>query len=152
MKAEIYYLVYISTAIKLFKDEDLMPLLDQSRRYNQERGISGLLLYAEGCFIQIIEGQKQRVKNLFSQKICKDARHHSMILMVEGSEPDRSFPEWSMGFQSMRRNALSSNIPGFTKILGEGNSPHESYPEVSAKILALLKSFYKTTGLRRHYE
>src|ERR1700744_4396324 len=97
MPDKVYNLVYMSTASVVFTQQDLIGLLEQSRKHNQEKGITGLLLYAEGSFMQLLEGRKQDVDELM-ERIKKDERHHDVIIMETGEVAQRQFPDWAMGF------------------------------------------------------
>ena len=91
-------LVYLSTARSLFSDSDLMDLLKKSQANNQAAGITGLLLYSNGNFIQLLEGEAEIVRALYS-RITQDPRHHNCIQLFDRATQARLFPEWSMGFR-----------------------------------------------------
>ncbi len=96
----MYHLVYTSYATEPFLEEDLVQLLVQSRAYNKEKSISGILLYLQGKFIQVLEGKKSVVLALYST-IEKDPRHKKVRIVIEGSSPQRLFKGWSMGFKQL---------------------------------------------------
>ena len=91
-------LVYLSTARSLFSDADLMALLKTSQASNQAAGITGLLLYSSGNFIQLLEGDGEAVRALYT-RITQDPRHHNCIPLYDRAAPARLFPDWSMGFR-----------------------------------------------------
>ncbi|WP_412469307.1 BLUF domain-containing protein [Pedobacter sp. KLB.chiD] len=105
MPTRIYYLVYTSIASRLMSDEDLLLLLEQSRRNNTALGLTGMLLYmegrfitkTEGRFIQFLEGDKEKVVSIYNS-ICSDERNKSILMLGSGFWHKRSFPAWSMGF------------------------------------------------------
>ncbi|MTI39238.1 BLUF domain-containing protein, partial [Fulvivirga lutimaris] len=80
----MYYLVYGSNAHHPMDEVELMKLLHQARIKNKENGITGLLIYSESKFIQVLEGEKEAVLNLFHQ-IREDARHHKVSIIIEGN-------------------------------------------------------------------
>ena len=96
----IFYLIYLSSATKLFSDNDLSEILAISRFNNTGRGITGLLLYHDGNILQVLEGEKQAVMDLYFH-IEEDNRHRGIIKMLSGTCEERSFPEWSMGFKTV---------------------------------------------------
>ena len=98
---DLYRLIYISRAVELLSDQQLCTLLEQARRNNQSRSITGLLLYKDLSFIQVLEGPKSPIESTFSS-IGKDPRHYRIKTLIE-LEPitERSFPDWSMGFQRL---------------------------------------------------
>jgi len=78
---------------------DLEELLDHARRSNAAKGITGALVYAEGIFLQILEGDKVRVQELMA-KIQRDIRHEGVIILREGEVPKAIFGSWKMAFVS----------------------------------------------------
>ncbi len=108
-------IVYVSAARKLFDTTQLKELLDVARRNNARLGVSGILLYDAGSFIQVLEGEQAVVAPLF-RSIAADDRHDRVRVVREREIAARSFSEWSMGFVSIdprlvlpRRHGLSSN-------------------------------------------
>lgn len=101
----MYYLVYISTAVKLLDDEDLRAILIASRKKNTVRNISGLLLYSEGVFIQLLEGDKMEVE-LAYKGIELDRRHKNLIILATGEYEKRMFPNWSMGYSVANKDMV----------------------------------------------
>lgn len=88
--------VYVSAAQALFDDQQLSALLTQSRRDNRARGITGMLLYVDGNFMQALEGEHAIVEALL-QKISRDPRHKRIVTLYHAPIPERNFPDWSMG-------------------------------------------------------
>lgn len=119
----MYYLVYVSFAIKPFTPKGLRKLLIHCRDNNIENGITGILLYIEGKFVQILEGKSEKVKVLF-EKIKRDRRHKDISRILEGPLESRNFPNFSMGFFTMDDKT-------FTKLSGFKNiNEFFSYPQV----------------------
>lgn len=104
----LYHVIYISKAVIPLSGEALSHLLQQSRRWNESIGITGMLLYIErhmmsqitGRFMQVIEGDESNIKPLF-EKIKQDPRHHQLMLLQDGPIGQRSFNNWVMGFKVM---------------------------------------------------
>lgn len=74
-----------------------------------------MLLYKDGEFMQILEGEEQTVKDLYA-KVWEDPRHRMVNLIIERPVEKRSFGEWSMGFCILHRTELKK-VPGFTEFL-----------------------------------
>ncbi|HWD40590.1 MAG TPA: BLUF domain-containing protein [Fimbriimonas sp.] len=89
--------IYVSTAFHPMSDSELVSLLETSRRTNVEAGISGVLIYCDGCFLQVIEGPAEVVDSLF-ESISKDRRHHSVTQLVYEEVSKRAFSQLDMGF------------------------------------------------------
>lgn len=101
---DLVSLVYTSTAVRPLDDDALSGLLGQSRDANGARAVTGMLLYRDGRFIQVLEGTRAVVTAL-AGAIARDGRHRDMrILMLEGISA-RQFPDWTMGYQGLHRPA-----------------------------------------------
>ena len=97
--AVLYHLVYVSVASRPLGEHDLLDLLESARTHNAKVGITGMLLFRDGAFMQGLEGPKKEVLELFD-RITKDERHDCVIVLSQGPIESRSFPDWSMGFKS----------------------------------------------------
>lgn len=113
--ANLYQLVYTSTATRSFSKTDLVELLKGSVRRNTRAGITGLLLYHSGTFIQALEGDKEALTDLF-EKISRDARHHHVIRLIQGPIRERNFPDSAMGFRDLNSPELRK-LPGYSEFL-----------------------------------
>lgn len=81
-------------------EDQLLFLLNQSREKNLRLGITGMLLYKGGNFMQMLEGEKAVVLELY-ETIRKDDRHKMVITVMTGDIARRNFEDWSMGFCNM---------------------------------------------------
>ncbi len=113
----VYQMVYISAQTVEFDDASLRELLAVARKNNQAAGISGMLLYHEGSFIQVLEGDREDVERLFN-KIGLDGRHANTTVIFKGHAEERTFEEWGMGFLSVK--ALGDIPDGFHPFLRSG--------------------------------
>lgn len=76
-----YTICYVSTATGDMKQEKIKELLEKWKDKNSEKGIKGILLYSEGNFFQVLEGEKKEINQLF-EVIKKDNRHHTIIQIL----------------------------------------------------------------------
>jgi hypothetical protein len=97
VEKELRSMVYASSAVRLFSHEELVELLRISRINNARLGITGMLLYDSGNFIQAIEGPRDNVDKLF-EKIRVDPRHKQVTVILEGPLDERQFRNYTMGF------------------------------------------------------
>ena len=102
----MYRIIYLSSAIDSVDEAELKKLLIKSRTNNFENDITGILLHIDGDFIQVLEGNKEQVKNLYD-KIAKDNRHKGLINVVQGEIDKRQFDEWSMGYKSTNYDEIN---------------------------------------------
>ncbi len=93
----IYQIAYVSLSKTLFEEALLSDILTVSKRNNTRDGISGVLMYHNQLFFQILEGERNRVKNCYA-RILRDPRHSSISLMWEGEAVTRAFTSWAMGY------------------------------------------------------
>ena len=107
----MFQLVYASTAAKVFSANELFEWLPPYREKNARLGITGLLLYKEGSFMQALEGDEAVVRELYAT-IRADDRHHHVLTLVTMTVPARQFPDWSMGFKNLDSEEAAP-VPGY---------------------------------------
>lgn len=96
----MFYLIYVSSAVKLMSEDELLFLQQEAREKNHKLGITGMLLYKGGNFMQMLEGEEQTVLELYDL-IIKDDRHKDVNEIITGDIKKRNFEDWSMGFYNM---------------------------------------------------
>lgn len=111
-------LIYASAATVDFPDEELKELLKIARRNNEPLAVSGMLLYHEGSFLQILEGEESVVLALYD-KIEADPRHDNVKMLLRSEIEERSFGDWKMGFYDASGSAQRSNA-GFVDFFRNG--------------------------------
>jgi hypothetical protein len=111
----LFQVVYTSTAAATFSRAELMAMLKGSVQRNTEAGITGLLLYKDGTFMQVLEGDRAAVTALYA-KISRDPRHRNVIPLLQGSIPERQFPNSAMAFRDLETAELR-NLPGYSEFL-----------------------------------
>lgn len=88
-------LLYASRAVDTSPDA-IESILSQSRQHNPVSGITGILCYGGGIFLQAMEGGRMQVSELFGH-IQRDARHKDVVLLHYEEIFERRFGGWSMG-------------------------------------------------------
>jgi Sensors of blue-light using FAD len=139
---KISFLIYVSIATKLFTESELINLLEVSRKNNAAAGVTGMLLYKDKKFMQLLEGEEKEVARIFG-KILKDPRHHNVITLRKGQRDERDFSEWLMGFANLDAASVES-IPGYSEYLSTPLTA-DAFPDPS-NAQRLLRIF-KRTGL-----
>ena len=94
-------LLYASRAIDTSSDA-IEAILIQSRQHNPECGITGILCYGGGIFLQAIEGGRMAVSELYGH-IQKDPRHKEVVLLHYEEITERRFGGWTMGHVNMSK-------------------------------------------------
>lgn len=145
---ELYRLMYVSTSSSFLTDAEVDALLAQSRRNNEAAGISGLLIYVEGHFLQYIEGRPGDIAAL-TERIEADPRHHGILRLLEGPSRNRAFPDWSMGYRRLGTGA-GAPLAGAVNLARRGVK--ESLPaDLPRELTVFMESFYRSSlGLRGH--
>ncbi len=103
--------VYASVATREFSRDQLDDLLRQSRRNNGASDVTGMLLYRDGRFIQVLEGPEKTVRDLLAV-IKADTRHEKVRVLLEEHLTERTFADWTMGYEPIRVPS-SPVAPGF---------------------------------------
>lgn len=138
----IYTLVYASSASWRMEEAELQDILQKARNHNSRVDISGLLLYAEGNFLQILEGDEDQVNALYD-KIEKDRRHTGMIRLMTLRSDERNFPDWSMGYKRISSQDLEASVPGFSDFFHSKAVSQNMKDKMNAAIWTMLTSFRK---------
>lgn len=148
-----HHIIYISTADHLMTAEELSTILVESRQWNQDHGITGMLLYVEGIFaslgkrnvesafagrfMQILEGSREEVEKIFNM-IKEDSRHFNITPLENAPSSSRYFESWQMGFKILSASELEASTDFFNPdiLFASGSDQEVSHP------LNFLKSFY----------
>lgn len=125
----LYQIVYTSTAAENFGRPELVQLLKGSVERNARAGITGLLLYAGGRFMQVLEGEEEAVITLFA-KISRDPRHHHVIPLIHEPIERRQFPNSAMAFRDLEAPELRS-LPGYSEFLNTPPDKELLAPDIS---------------------
>jgi len=97
-----YAISYVSTADINLTSEQIDEVLKWSENWNNSHHIKGLLIYSDGNFLQVIEGEKEIILRLF-EGIKKDARHHNIIKIFGKEIESESFDDYKSDFLSEHR-------------------------------------------------
>ena len=96
----LYELIYKSRASSELDDEGLKEILEIARKYNIPQNITGCLLYHDGQFLQMLEGEHEVIQNLY-QKIKHDSKHLDSVVLHMNEIKKRTFNDWSMAFKAL---------------------------------------------------
>jgi hypothetical protein len=111
LERSVYQVLYHSCTRAAPSDDQLQELLRQSRAYNAQHGITGLLLYSDGHYVQVLEGPQSAVQALYA-RIQQDPRHEQVVTVSAGPGPQRQFAEWSMGFGRVVQSGVEQGLDG----------------------------------------
>lgn len=106
---DLYHISYFSRCCIDGSDDviehDAQRLLAVARARNTSLGVTGSLLYMDGCFAQILEGKEDDLNALYAN-ICKDRRHSDVTLLSRHSLSQRAFPGFAMHYSNARPGAV----------------------------------------------
>ncbi|MFV1921052.1 MAG: BLUF domain-containing protein [Methylotenera sp.] len=142
---DLSLLAYTSVACHHMSHQELITLLTHCRQKNSSRNISGMLLYMDGCFFQVLEGPRAQLELLF-EKISKDQRHHHVMKLIVEPITERAFENWSMGFKDITAAELAS-ITGLTNFLNNEEKGFMGIESTRAK--QLIQTFRDGRWLRK---
>ena len=134
----VFQLVYVSSAKTKFSQAELKALLDQSREKNARLGLSGILLYHDGNFMQLLEGEEKQVRSLYT-RIAEDPRHGGFIILISGPVAERTFPDWTMAFRNMASAEVKA-LPGYNSFMNH-DARGDTFPTNPNRALSLLRTF-----------
>jgi hypothetical protein len=133
-------LLYVSRLADPSKPEVIDSILAESRAHNPSLGITGILCYGAGIFLQAIEGGRGAVSDLYNH-ICKDKRHTDVVLLDFEEISERRFGGWTMGQVNLAK--LNTSI-----VLKYSEKPELDPYAVSGKVsLALLEELMATASI-----
>jgi hypothetical protein len=134
-------LVYVSNRKPNCSSEEIEKILASCEKNNPSLNITGVLLYSETKFIQLVEGEAKVIMDLY-EKIKKDDRHSNTMMISYNAIKEKSFPSWHMG----TRNISSTNVHFKTDISADDkvvfNSILNGKEENGQKVLNLLRKFF----------
>ncbi len=132
-------LLYASRAVDT-SPEAINAILAQSRLHNPESGITGILCYGGGIFLQAIEGGRMSISALYGL-IQRDVRHADVVLLHYEEISERRFGGWTMGQVDTSR--INASI-----LLKYAEKPELDPYSVSGKVsLALLEELMATASI-----
>jgi len=134
----MHHLIYSSAATLPFTDEELQSLLTNASARNQQLGITGVLLYHDGEFMQLLEGEATVIQALY-KVIEQDSRHTSIFKMADKSIEARSFPDWSMAFKPIDAEAFAQ-LKGYQRPAALDTAP-QGLSGADALLLIVMRNF-----------
>jgi Sensors of blue-light using FAD len=132
-------LLYVSNSPPDLSPSALDAILTTARHNNALCGVTGLLLYIDDGFLQMLEGEERMLLDLYN-RIAVDRRHWNVRLMLDRQISARAFPDWSMGFE---RPCMDD--PETAGMFGVARSAiHDQLSPNTGRIVAMmLQTFYR---------
>lgn len=118
-------------------EAELTTILKGAVRFNEEHGITGILLAHQGCFLQALEGPLTAV-NRALKRIARDRRHYDLKLVADAEAPQRAFPRWSMCAAAL--SEVDAEIVGVLSY--RAFEPHHLDGPAALRLLATIASVH----------
>lgn len=132
-----YAICYVSNANTNLSREEIKRLLEVSKQTNTQKQMTGILLFSEGNFFQVLEGEKEIVLELF-EKIKKDPRHSNIFTIFSKEITKKKFEEYQVDFVANKQN--TDKIQDY---LYHIQSLDESSQKVVKEVLSIFIDSYK---------
>lgn len=107
-----YAIFYVSTAVKDLNRQEIDKILNYAKQYNNENNLTGILLYSEGNFFQVLEGEKSEVLKIYDQ-IQEDERHYNIIKIFSKEVPQRTFDGYEVDYISEDARYSSEHLRNY---------------------------------------
>jgi len=140
---ELVHCIYSSASTNDVSPIDLAALLAECREKNSKAGLTGMLLYGNRTFFQVLEGDRPVVEALLA-KLAADPRHERLTKIILEPIEERSFAQWTMGYAKITKKELA-DIPGLNDFFAQGRS----YTELGEGRAKTLLSAFKEGAWRR---
>ncbi len=125
-------IVYVSKAARLMTEGDLLHIQESSRKRNKEHGITGVLLYADGSFMQYLEGPAAGLLQVYAI-IKTSPLHYGLIDLVRERITVREFGDWWMACHHVGAAA--------------GSPLGDHYPQLAARLASALPGTTASTSV-----
>lgn len=136
-RVSLRQVIYTSHALVPFEPADLADLLIRARANNEAHGLTGMLVHADGDFLQVIEGESLEVETVL-ERIRRDTRHTKLRVVADRTIHHRSFPDWRMAF----RDSSADELEGFDPFFVEGGRLVDVEHGVAARMIEAFATFH----------
>ena len=124
------------------QSDELEEILQHARGSNATKGITGALIYVDGVFLQILEGETDTVQELMA-RISKDVRHETVTVLKQGEISCAIFSDWKMAYVSATPQQVAewaglSGTIAIPEILTDMRQDPQRTAQLAAGILSVL--------------
>jgi hypothetical protein len=134
----IYRLIYVSVACAGMTICGFQEIADQANQKNAKADVTGLLIFSQGEFLQVLEGPKPAVEATYD-RISGDPRHSRSAVLKREFADDRSYPDWKMGCFNLE----PTQLPGGAFYDQKADSGPTLNPDALEKVERKLKIFHR---------
>ena len=125
------------------KPSDNLAILAIAKAFNAQNEISGILIYKDQTFLQLLEGPQDSVQSLY-RKIRKDPRHTDIQTIINAPTYNRYFPQPGLEFRALD-NTAEENLPPYHQGLNLDYdiSTFTQQPEHALRLLVSFRNLKK---------
>jgi hypothetical protein len=140
----LYRLVYSSIRNEDCDQDCIDNILESSVKNNPKKDLTGVLLYTNDRFIQVLEGPLTNVMETYN-RILKDKRHGGSVIRYCSPTDERYFEDWYMGSKNIDKKELdfdtevSAEEKKIYNSLADGN--FSAYKDDSIRMLKTFLAF-----------
>lgn len=132
-------LIYASAAHPGLSAAELSAIANQACARNRQQNLTGMLVYHDGAFLQVLEGDKLAIDPLYKQ-IEQDPRHSHIRLIARREIEEREFADWDMALVDTRAfDQTSPEACGIFRDLDEAMSDLSLTPDQAHQALAMFR-------------
>ena len=137
-----YQIIYSSESSTPMQLEELEDILEHARSNNYSKGITGALVYVDGVFLQILEGERARVQELM-ERISNDVRHEAVTVLKAGEVESAAFSDWKMAYVSATAEQIAKwagfgETVALPTLLDDMRQDPQMATQVAQSVLAIL--------------
>lgn len=134
----VFQLFYVSSAVPGCSEDQIDSMLKKAREYNKSQGLTGILLFRGGIFLQLLEGDEEKVNRLY-EKIAANSLHRNLVkIFAKGGNPP-IFSDWSMAYREVSDVdvAMVNEMLSWNKLIAAN-------PEIDNDLILLMLEKFKT--------
>jgi Sensors of blue-light using FAD len=120
---DLHALVYVSNAVRRLTDDEIASFLVKARARNEKLGVTGVLLYSDGNFMQYLEGSAQALAEIYPA-IKASPLHQGIIELLRERIQSREFADWSMGYRKVTRAGAAAPFNETQSLLAKLSPPN----------------------------
>lgn len=141
----LFQLIYSSAATERMPKSKLYKILLGARSRNASLDVTGLLVFVNGVFLQILEGERDTVLTLM-KRISSDPRHSNVKVFQETAVEQRTFPSWRMAYvtPSTKELATWAGLKSTTTLEATLEMLHSDQSRVPGVVIRLLEAIRET--------
>ncbi len=130
---------YISSSTQNDSLENIKEMYSKAKANNSKNNISGILIYHNGNYLQVLEGTHKDVDQTYI-RISKDSRHKNIIKVINSDTEYRIFEDYNFGFTILRDSSEFKELKSYLNWLKNANH------KITNELITMVENFIRTIG------